>query len=96
VGERIRAGVAEGDLGARLRAAGLEDVREGAVEAHAAYAGFDDFWEPFTFGVGPAGQHLVALEPEQQERIRDACAAALPATGPFTLTARAWYARGTA
>jgi SAM-dependent methyltransferase len=94
-GERLRPGVAEGDIGDRFRRAELRDVEEGSLEAHADYEGFDDFWEPFTFAVGPAGQYLAESPPERRERIREACRAALP-EGPFTLTARAWYARGTA
>jgi SAM-dependent methyltransferase len=94
-GERLRPGVAEGDIGDRFRRAELRDVEEGSLEAHADYEGFDDFWEPFTFAVGPAGAYLAESPPERRERIREGCRAALP-EGPFTLTARAWYARGTA
>jgi SAM-dependent methyltransferase len=93
-GERARAGVTRGDLGARFRAAGLTDVVEGEIEAHVDYADFEDFWEPFTYGVGPAGTYLVSLPADRQQRLRDLCAAALP-SGPFTLTARAWYAKAT-
>jgi SAM-dependent methyltransferase len=95
IGEQVRPGVTEGDLGERFRRAGLQDVEEGTLEASADYMGFDDFWEPFTFAVGPAGQYLAQSPPERGERIREGCRAALP-EGPFTLTARAWYARGTA
>jgi ubiquinone/menaquinone biosynthesis C-methylase UbiE len=94
-GEQRRAGTAEGDIADRLRRAGLADVRDGTLAAHAEYTGFDDFWEPFTFGVGPAGEHLRTLSPDAQARVRDACRAALP-DGPFSLDARAWFARGTA
>jgi ubiquinone/menaquinone biosynthesis C-methylase UbiE len=94
-GERTRPGVSEGDLAERFRRAGLRDVTDGSLEASASYTGFDDFWEPFTFAVGPAGDYLASQPPDAQERIREACRAALP-HGPFTLTARAWYARGTA
>ncbi len=84
-----------GDIADRFRRAGLEDVEDGELEATAGYASFEDFWEPFTFGVGPAGQYLASLPAEQQDRIREACRDALP-EGSFSLTARAWYARGTA
>lgn len=93
-GERLMAGTAEGDIADRLRRAGLENVVEGALTATANYRGFDDFWEPFTFAVGPAGRHLRSLPAIQQDRVRDACRKALP-DGPFSLDARAWYARGT-
>lgn len=96
LGEGARPGATEGDLADRFRRAGLADVVDGALDAHADYAGFDDFWEPFTFAVGPAGQYLVSLAPERQERLREACRAELPSSGPFRLTARAWFARGTA
>jgi ubiquinone/menaquinone biosynthesis C-methylase UbiE len=94
-GERSRPGVTQGDLGQRFRRAGLQDVVEGELEAHADYADFDDFWEPFTFAVGPAGQYLASLPADQQAQLREACKTAVPAE-PFSLTARAWYARGTA
>ena len=93
-GERSLPGVAEGDIGDRLRRAGLTQVVDGALEAGADYAGFDDFWEPFTFAVGPSGQYLGSLPADRQVRLRDACRAEVP-SGPFSLTARAWYARGT-
>lgn len=94
-GERAMAGTAEGDIAERFERAGLEQVVGGALLARAEYAGFDDFWEPFTFAVGPAGHHLRSLSEEQQAAVREACRAALPADGPFSLDARAWYARGT-
>lgn len=94
-GERMRPGVTQGDLGERFRRAGLRDVVEGALEARAQYAGFADFWEPFTFAVGPVGQYLASLPPGRQAELREACRTAVP-DGPFSLSARAWYARGTA
>jgi ubiquinone/menaquinone biosynthesis C-methylase UbiE len=93
-GELARPGVAKGDLGERFRRAGLDDVVDGALEASADYASFDDYWEPFTFAVGPSGQYLVAQDADHQAKLREACRALLP-DGAFSLTARAWYARGT-
>jgi ubiquinone/menaquinone biosynthesis C-methylase UbiE len=94
-GERSLAGTAEGDIAERFERAGLDHVVGGTLTARAEYTGFDDFWEPFTLAVGPAGQHLRSLGEEQQAAVREACRAALPADGPFSLDARAWYARGT-
>ncbi|MGZ4269785.1 MAG: class I SAM-dependent methyltransferase [Solirubrobacteraceae bacterium] len=93
-GERRMAGTADGDIAERMRRAGLADVTAGALTATASYAAFDDFWEPFTLAVGPAGEHLRSLSPGQRARVRDACRAALP-DGAFSLDARAWYGRGT-
>jgi len=93
-GERRMAGTQEGDIADRLERAGLQDVAAGVLTAFARYADFEDFWAPLTFGVGPAGQHLQSLSGDQQSAVRDALRAKLP-SGPFTLEARAWYARGT-
>jgi SAM-dependent methyltransferase len=90
-GEQQRAGTAEGDIAERLRRAGLREVADGALEVSVDYSGFDDFWEPFTFAVGPAGQALAALEDEDKAAVREAVRAELP-EGPFTLAARCWYA----
>ena len=93
LGEGSMAGAVEGDLVERFARAGLADVAGAALTARAEYAGFDDFWTPFTYAVGPAGQYLASLPADRQERVREACRSALP-SGPFTLDARAWCARG--
>jgi SAM-dependent methyltransferase len=92
-GERRLAGTAEGDLVARFERAGLQNVVGTALSASADYADFDDFWEPFTFAIGPAGQYLAALSDADRARVQTACRAELP-EGSFSLEARAWCARG--
>src|SRR3954468_8534742 len=94
-GERARPGVTEGDIGELFRRAALDDVVEGSLEATADYADFDDFWDPFTFAVGPAGEYLATLSPDRREQLREAEGGVIPNDGPFSLGARAWYARGT-
>ncbi|HET7173809.1 MAG TPA: class I SAM-dependent methyltransferase [Nocardioidaceae bacterium] len=98
-GERSLAGTHEGDIAERLAGAGLSEVASGALTVSAAYADFADLWEPFTHGIGPAGQHLVSLRPEQRamvhDRYRDLVAGRTGrSTGSFALDARAWYATG--
>jgi SAM-dependent methyltransferase len=93
-GERRLAGTYEGDIVARFERAGLEDVADSVLMSSADYAGFDDFWEPLTFEVGPAGQYLASLPEAQRIEVREACRRELP-EGPFSLSARAWCARGT-
>jgi SAM-dependent methyltransferase len=95
-GEQARVGVRDGEIAELLRGAGLADVESGTLTSSARYADFDDFWEPFTFAVGPAGEHLSRLAPDQQDAVRDQCFVLLgEPSGPFELEARAWYARGT-
>jgi SAM-dependent methyltransferase len=95
-GEGARVGVREGEIADVLSRAGLEDVRSGTLATSAHYESFEDFWTPFTYAVGPAGEHLASLTPEHQDSIRDECRRQLgDPDGPFDLDARAWYARGT-
>jgi SAM-dependent methyltransferase len=95
VGEADLAGAREGHLAALLRAAGLGDVESALLSVTVEHATFDEWWEPYTLGVGPAGAHVARLAPDQQAELRDHCRQMLPAA-PFTVTARAWAARGRA
>jgi len=93
-GEAERAGTAEGDIAERLKRVGAGDVAAGSLEVSVEYSGFEDFWEPFEFGVGPAGQALANLPDDQRAAVREAARAQLPA-GSFSLDARSWYATAT-
>ena len=93
-GERRMAGTMAGDIAHRFRNAGLRDVIDSALTAQADYVTFDDFWEPFTLAVGPAGQYLRSLPDDRKAVVREACRTVLSIDAPFTLEARAWCARG--
>jgi SAM-dependent methyltransferase len=93
-GERGMVGTQDGDIARRLTRAGLRDIVSGVLVASADYADFEDFWEPLTHGVGPVGAHLRSLTDAQRSGVREALRRRVP-EGPFTLDARAWYARGT-
>jgi SAM-dependent methyltransferase len=87
----------DGELAELFLEAGLHDVVSGSLEVEAAYESFDDLWEPFLAGPGPAGAFCAGLGPERQARLRDELQARLdPPDGAFTLTARAWSAVGRA
>jgi SAM-dependent methyltransferase len=89
------AGARKGHLGELFREAGLRDVEETALSVTVEHASFDEWWEPFTFGVGPAGAYLSGLDPDRQARLRERCREGFPA-GDASVTARAWAARGLA
>ena len=89
------AGAREGHLAELLAAAGLTSIEEEALEASARFTSFDDWWEPFTFGIGPAGAYLSKLDERGREELRGRCEQALP-SAPFTVDAVAWAARGVA
>ena len=48
-------GAREGHLAALFESAGLEDVEDDALWVHADHTSFEEWWEPYTLGVGPAG-----------------------------------------
>jgi SAM-dependent methyltransferase len=87
------AGSREGHLAQLFEAAGLHDIEEGALSVSVEHPTFEDWWEPFTLGVGPAGGHVAGLDEDRQARLRELCREMLPAA-PFALTALAWAARG--
>ena len=79
------------------RRVGVSDVESNHLRVATRYTGFDDLWEPFTYGVGPAGAYLAKLEPEQREQLRRELFKRIgEPTGPFTLSATACAVRGLA
>ena len=92
--ESLRAGTRRGHLAELLGQAGLSRVEETTLSVSVEYAGFDEWWEPFTFGVGPAGAYLSELDPDRQAHLRERCRETFPEDR--LLTARAWAARGNA
>ena len=91
--ESSLAGAREGHLGELLVEAGLQSVEETTVEGATAFSSFDDWWEPFTLGVGPAGAYAKELDDAARTRLRDRCRELLTKP-PFTVSTTAWTARG--
>ena len=89
------AGAREGHLAELFEAAGVREVEDDALEVRVVHPTFDDWWEPFTLGVGPAGAFASGLDQARREELRERCRSRLPEP-PFELTARAWVARGLA
>jgi len=83
------AGVHEGDLARLFDLAGMTGATSTALEVEVAHSDVDDWWEPYTLGVGPAGAYVAALDPERRAALRAHCAELLP-TGPFSTRAWAW------
>lgn len=87
------AGAREGHLAEIFAAAGLNQVEATELSVSLEHASFDEWWEPFALGVGPAGVHVSRLEPAQRDELREIARGRLP-DAPFVVTARAWAARG--
>ena len=87
------AGARRGHLAELFEAAELHDIEERTLSVRVEHPSFDEWWEPFTLGVGPAGSYTAGLDANRQARLRELCREKLP-SAPFELSARAWAARG--
>jgi len=87
------AGAREGHLAELFAQAGIGEIEQTVLAVHVEHESFEEWWEPFTLGVGPAGAHVARLADAERERLRELCRERLPAA-PFTVTARAWAVRG--
>jgi SAM-dependent methyltransferase len=93
--ESRRAGARAGHLAELFVKAGLRNVESTALVATVAHATFEDWWGPFTLGVGPAGAYTASLDADRRTRLKERCRELLP-PAPFEVAARAWTARGLA
>jgi len=84
-------GVRDGDLARLFTQAGLGEARVGTLTVRIRHASFEQWWEPFTLGVGPAGAYLASLAPDDQAALRAQCRRVLPA-GPIEISAITWTA----
>jgi SAM-dependent methyltransferase len=87
------AGVREGDLASLFTQAGLSSVQADTLTVRVCHASFDDWWERFTLGVGPAGTYVTCLTPERRTALREQCRRLLPAAA-IEVTAVAWVVTG--
>ena len=86
-----------GELAALWRTSGLHEVVEQPLTVDLAFTSFEDYWQPFLGGQGPAGAYAAKLP----EPARAALAARLRnrllpngKSGAFTLKGRAWAVKG--
>ena len=61
-GEAGLAGAREGHLVELCRAAGLHGIEDTRLTVTLHYPDFEEWWEPFTLGVGPAGAYVAGLD----------------------------------
>jgi SAM-dependent methyltransferase len=88
----------QGELAALFRDAKLEMVSQTALVARLRFSSFDDYWEPFRLGQGPAGAYVAELSRERQLALRERLRRRLLGNDPdgtIEMQARAWAAKGT-
>ncbi len=82
-------------LEAAFREAGFTRVGVEALEVATRFEDFDDYWNPFVGGPGPAPGYLASLPARKQQDLARRLEETLPRDedGSIALTARAWAAR---
>jgi SAM-dependent methyltransferase len=93
--EAALAGARQGQLAELFEQAGLREIETAEHTSSVRYESFDEWWRPYTFGVGPAGAYAVSLPDDEREALRAECRRVLPEP-PFAVEATAWAVRGTA
>ncbi|HET6166105.1 MAG TPA: class I SAM-dependent methyltransferase [Marmoricola sp.] len=86
-------GVSKDHLVELVEQAGLAEVATTELVVSVHYETFDDWWQPYTLGVGPAGSHVAGLDEDARAALRSRCEEKL-GPGPFDIRARAWSVRG--
>ena len=84
-------------LGELFSGAGLQQVEAAPIDIPTRFGSFDEYWEPFLGGQGPAPAYALSLDQAARERMRERLRASIPRQpdGSIHLTARAWAVQGT-
>jgi SAM-dependent methyltransferase len=77
--------------------AGLKGVEVKPLDIPTRFTNFDDYWQPFLGGQGPAPAYAMSLDEKARTRLRDRIRERLPteANGSIPMIARVWAARAT-
>ena len=75
------------------RTHGLRDIHEQPLTIEMAFESFDDYWQPFLCGQGPAGVYVSSLSVSARHALESTLRERLGGDG-FGLRARAWAVRG--
>jgi SAM-dependent methyltransferase len=83
-------------LRAAFAGAGLQSVEVAPLTVRTEFASFEDYWEPFVDGPGPAPTYVSTLADASRQRLAEALRGRLAELGeyPIHLRARAWAVKG--
>ncbi len=87
----------QGALAELFAGVGLRDVRTTAIDIPTPFQDFDDYWQPFLGGQGPAPAYAMSLDESARDRLRGSIKARIAPRpdGSIALIARAWAVRAT-
>ena len=88
-GEAHLPAVAEGGLAELFERAGMAGPTATVLSVPMLHPTFQEWWEPYTLGVGPIGDYVQSLDDARREALRRHCEELLP-PAPFTIDAAAW------
>jgi len=76
---------------------GLKGIEVTAIDILTPFARFEDYWQPFLGGQGPAPAYAMSLDETTRARLRDRIRERIPtdADGAISLSARVWAIRAT-
>jgi len=87
----------ERPLEALFRESGMKQIETTAVQITTRFENFDDYWQPFLGGVGPAPSYTMNLTQANRKELEEKLRQSLPINkdGSISLLARAWAVKGT-
>ena len=79
-----------------FQSARLHQVETRAIDVDTHFKDFDDYWNPFLGGQGPAPGYAMSLSDEKRTQLRERIRESLPfaVDGSIPLVARAWAVKG--
>lgn len=82
-------GTRKGQLEGLCFSAGLTDITSTVLTVTSEFSSFEEWWLPYTLGVGPAGSYVASLDDQRVHVLRARCRQLLP-PAPFEISATAW------
>lgn len=75
---------------------GFEDVQAKPIDVPTRFTRFEDYWNPFLGGQGPAGAYCESLSEDRRTKLRERLRESIPSDpdGVIRMVARAWAVRG--
>lgn len=76
-------------LAGLARSAGLVRVEATPIEVATVFRDFEDYWQPFTLGTGPAPGYCASLDATAQQRLKERLRDSLPRAGDGSIPLKA-------